>query len=246
MKHFANLTISISALLFLSISSYAAPFILNQNAIVNPGAEQGLGSVTGNDVIAIPGWITTGNFTSNQYGAVATGLISQGPSFGSNFFAGGPNTPTDQATQTIDVSNVGSAIDGGQIAYTLSGYFGGYLAQNDSATLFATFFTAANTVIANSAIVGGFNSTGRSNLTQLLFDSGSGVIPSGTRSVLITLQMTRVEGFYNDGYADNLSFVARSAGVVPEPATWMLLALGSFMLIARRAKRPANGGLQPE
>ncbi len=241
MKLFASLTIAVSVFVSLTPSSQAAPIVLNQNGIINPGAEQGgLGSSTGNDVIALPGWIITGNFTSVQYGAAATGLISGGAAFGSNFFAGGPNTPTDQATQTIDVSNLGAAIDGGQVAYTLSGFFGGYLAQNDNATLFATFFTAANTVIANSAVVGGFNSTGRSNLTQLLFDSRSGFIPGGTRSVLITLQMTRVEGFYNDGYADNLSFVARSVGLVPlpptpEPATWVLLGLGSCMMIARRA-----------
>ena len=38
------------------------------NLIVNPDAEAGIGSPTG-DVVAVPGWLTTGNFTAAQYSA---------------------------------------------------------------------------------------------------------------------------------------------------------------------------------
>ena len=237
MKLSWSITLSVSALIFLATPSRAAQIVLNQNAIVNPGAELGPGSATGNDILSVPGWNTTGNFTAAQYGASAAPVISPGPAFGANFFSGGPNTPTDMATQIIDVSNLASSIDAGQIAYVLSGYFGGYSFQNDNATLFATFFSLANTTLGTSTVIGGFNSTSRSNISQLLSDTGAGFIPAGTRSVQITLQMTRVEGIYNDGYADNLSFVVRGVGNAPtsanpEPASWMLAGLGVCALAA--------------
>jgi hypothetical protein len=216
---------------------YGGPITLNQNAILNPGAEAGAGSVDGNDVLPIPSWITTGNLTSVQYGASAAPVASPGPAFGSNFFAGGPNTDTDDATQFLDVSNLSSLIDLSEISYVLSGYFGGYLAQNDDAKLFATFLDASNATIDTSKKAGGFNSTHRDNISQLLFDSVSGVIPVGTRSIEITLKMTKAEGFYNDGYADNLSFVATSLSPAPEPSAFLLSALGIGGLWMRRKAR---------
>ena len=62
------LSFSLTALCSLS---FGAQIVLNQNAIVNPGTELGAGSADGNDILSIPGWITTGNFTSVQYGASA-------------------------------------------------------------------------------------------------------------------------------------------------------------------------------
>lgn len=245
MKLLRSLTIVASALVTLTTATtYAAQIVLNRNAIVNPGAESGPGSATGNDIYALPGWTTTGNFTAVQFGASAAPVPSLGLQFGSNFFSGGPNNPTNTATQIIDVSNISSSIDARSISFVLSGYFGGYLAQNDNATLFATFFNGSNVAISISPVIGGFNSTARNNITTLLFDSGGGFVPVGTRSVQISLQMTRTEGFYNDGYADNLSFVASSAPFplaplpTPEPSTATLAGLGiSALLLLRRASR---------
>lgn len=245
MKLLESLPFAVSAFVALTTTTQAAQIVLNQNAIINPGAELGLGSATGNDIFAVPGWTTTGNFASVQYGVSnsAAPVLSLGPAFGANFFSGGPNNPSNNATQLIDVSNLSTAIDAGQIAFVLSGYFGGYLFQNDNATLVATFFNAANTAISSSTVAGGFNSTARSNVSQLLFDSVGGFIPASARSVLIRLTMTRVEGFYNDGYADNLSFVARSTAtaglnpaVTPEPSTLALagLGMGALWVIRKR------------
>ena len=241
MKLLRSLIIVAFALVTMTTTTtHAAQIVLNQNAIVNPGAESGPGSATGNDIYALPGWTTTGNFTAVQFGASAAPVPSLGLQFGLNFFSGGPNNPTNTATQIIDVSNISASIDARSISFVLSGYFGGYLAQNDNATLFATFFNGSNVAISISPLIGGFNSTARNNITTLIFDSGGGFIPVGTRSVQITLQMTRTEGFYNDGYADNLSFVASSVGLAPlatpEPFTVTLAGLGiSALLLLRRA-----------
>jgi hypothetical protein len=227
--------------------SFGAQITLDQNAIVNPSAEAGgLGSASGNDVLPVPGWTTTDNFTVVQYGASSAPLVAPGAGFGNNFFSGGPGstslpgtggaTYTDQATQFIDVSNLSGLIDLSKVAYSLSGFFGGFLNQNDNASLFATFLNVSNTTIGTSAVVGGFNSTKRQGLTELLFGSGGGTIPVGTRSVEITLVMTKIEGFYDDGYADNLAFVATAT---PEPSMWALAGLGLCgLLAARKMVRP--------
>src|SRR4051812_15799302 len=47
----------------------------------------------------------------------------------------------------------------------------------------------------------------RNNLTGLIERKAAGLIPAGTRSVEAVLQMTRWQGIYNDGYADNISLV---------------------------------------
>jgi Ca2+-binding RTX toxin-like protein len=45
----------------------------------------------------------------------------------------------------------------------------------------------------------------RANISQLLTETGSAALLSGTRSVEVTLTMIRAAGSYNDGYADNIS-----------------------------------------
>ena len=43
------------------------------------------------------------------------------------------------------------------------------------------------------------------NVTGLLQRQGSVVLPKGTCGLQVTMTATRVTGFSNDGYADNLS-----------------------------------------
>jgi len=62
--------------------------------------------------------------------------------------------------------------------------------------------------------------------------------------VNLTLQMTRLQGSYNDGYADDLSLVLRPNSPVPEASTTvslgLLLALGmGAMVIAAKKRRKA-------
>jgi hypothetical protein len=166
--------------------------------------------------------------------------VAPGPGFGSNFFSGGlesdflqgtPGGPTeaDYATQVIDLSSLSSLIDSGAVGYFISGWFGGYLGQNDNASMFVTFLNSANTAIGTSATIGGENSTKRNDQSVLLNYSSGAVIPLGSRSVLVTLVMTKVEGYYDDAYADNVSF-----SVVPEPSTWGIAGLGLLGILAMR------------
>jgi hypothetical protein len=60
--------------------------------------------------------------------------------------------------------------------------------------------------VLGSASIGPVTSADRSGATGLLPVSGTGTVPVGTVAIEVQLVMTRYDGAYNDGYADDLSF----------------------------------------
>lgn len=188
-------------------------FVLNHNVILNPGAG-GAASATGNDVENVPNWTTSSGFTIVQYGA--SGFPSStdpGPDKrGSNFFAGGPQSSFSSAYQYIDVSDGAAAIDSGKIRSRLAGWFGGWEFQDDNATLYAYFLNSAGKLL-KGASAGGVLSADRSGATSLLYRATDVVVPVGTRTIEVKLAMRETSGFYNDGYADNVSLVFQDNAV---------------------------------
>ncbi len=196
----------------------APPAALGANLIVNGDVEAGAGSPTG-DVVPVPGWTAGGNFTAVQYNASGgfPAASDPGPSSrGANFFAGGPNTASSSATQVIDVSAQAAAIDTGTVIFELSGYLGGFGGQNDNTMLTATFENAGASSLGTAAI-GPVTPSDRSGATGLVFRFSAGIVPVSTRLIGVRLQMTRTDGSYNDGYADNLSLklLVNSAPAAP-------------------------------
>ena len=182
------------------------------NLIVNGGAEAGPGG-DGNSVIAPPGWTTSGNFTVVDYvlgGPLGfPGLTSPGPlDRGANFFSGGPPNASSSAWQAIGLTGYAGQIDHGTVAYVLTGWLGGYDGQDDNATLTVTF-QDVNGVSLGAATLAPVLAADRGNVSGFVDRVQEGTIPVGTRSVLVQLVMTRAGGggVFNDGYADNLSFV---------------------------------------
>jgi len=226
---FAVLLIILIPLQFLR----ATPVEFGDNLIKNPDAELGDGSNDGYDVVGVPEWDTDGNFTVVKYGAVFNGVKfpdfdSPGPDDrGNNFFSGGPSNISSSAMQIIDVSEATDEIDLGTVGYDLSGYFGGWEAQNDYATL-TIVFQDNNGKFIQSAAIGSITASNRGNDTGLLFQDINGFLPAKTRQIEVLLEMNRVSsGAYNDGFADNLSLV-----LVPLPSTVILLGTG--ILVMRR------------
>ena len=181
------------------------------NLIVNGNAEAQTGSVSGNDIIVPTGWTVNSTPTVVKYGVDSQVPVpAPGASlFGNNFFAGGPDNSESDLFQTINLTSIASAIDTGKVKFNLAGYLGGFTDQSDNATLFANFQDATKGFL-NQSFVGPVTAPDRNNSTTILSRSTTGLIPAGTRFVQIQLHFERGVGTYNDGYADNVSFVLTS------------------------------------
>jgi hypothetical protein len=192
----------------------SAPALAGKNIIVNGDAETGA-SASNTTALGPPsGWERTGEFNQVQYGADAfaktadLNIDKKGPSSetpGKAYFAGG-NTATSTGTQVIDVSGAGGWIDGGSRTYQLQGFLGGFESQADFAVVNVTF-QDANGRALGTAQIGPVSPLTRNSRTALIFSQTHGTVPKGTRKVQVKVTLTRIEGNYNDGYADDLSLV---------------------------------------
>ncbi|HYF65145.1 MAG TPA: hypothetical protein VD886_20125 [Herpetosiphonaceae bacterium] len=187
-----------------SAAQPAGPYA--RNLIANGDAEAG-GVPPGS-------WeLVNGELQTVKYGAAGNfpTLASPGPpDRGANFFGGG-NQATTIASQSVDLSAIGGAIDAGQVNYAVSGYFGGFLDEADTAFLEVNFQDAGHFFV-DQVLIGSPTPAQRQNQTGLLFASKQGVLPADTRFLQIMVHMDRVSGATNDGYADNLSFVITGPG----------------------------------
>jgi hypothetical protein len=186
-----------------------------RNLIVNGDAEAGPG--TDGETVApnVPGWTRTGEFNAIAYDTNGSGNYPTPndpgpPDRGRNFFAGGPNTDHSRAVQTIDVSDMGTALDSGRVSYTLSAWLGGYRGQDDQVQLAARFLSADGRLLATATLPTVLDSD-RGGKTALLPRTTSGTVPASTRRIEVDMDMIRKAGNANDGYADDLSLVLTGA-----------------------------------
>jgi len=165
-------------------------------------------------------------------------------------FSGGPSNAYSSMSQSIDISGLAPSIDAGVVTFDLSAYLGGLGAEDDFATLSVAFAPNGGTVGATPAtalVITGPSSTGRGGVTGLLPVEGTGVVPVGSRSAIVTFSATRLEGSYNDGYGDDLSLILSAAEAapaipaaptdVPEPAAIGILAVALGLASLRRLIR---------
>jgi hypothetical protein len=183
------------------------------NLLHNPGAEDSPPAASDADVAAPTGWQNSPGFTVMAYGRpnFPSTAVSGAIGGGANFFAGGPTgAPTSGGYQFIDLSGSAAEIDAGHVRASLSAYLGGAGNQNDSATVTASFNSdpgGDGNDLGSTLTVGPVTAADRNNQTTLLRRDASVNVPAGARSVGVSISPTRVDGTYNDGYADNVSFV---------------------------------------
>ena len=182
---------------------------LGENLIFNGDAEYERG-YEGYDSVPdawIPGWYDPGYLTVVQYDSLGGYPSASGPgpdNRGPNFFAGGWTDADTYASWDIHVSSLATAIDAG-VMWTLTGWLGGYVGQNDRASLTAVFMDDLGSVLDNASI-GPVTADERNNITSLVDRTATGSVPIGTRKISVKIDAVRASG-YNDGYADNLSLV---------------------------------------
>jgi hypothetical protein len=189
--------------------------IAGKNLIVNGDAEAAPGTDGDSVAVDVPGWARTGEFTAVAYDTAGDGNYPTPkdpgpPDRGRNFFAGGPNAERSGAVQTIDGSQVGSALDSGRVGYTLSAWLGGYRGQDDQVQLAAQFLSAAGGVLATASLPAVVDAD-RAGRTALLLRTTGGSVPPGTRRIRVDMEMIRKAGSANDGYADDLALVLNAA-----------------------------------
>jgi hypothetical protein len=260
--------ITIAGLNLLGIKPVQA-VSFNTNLIINGDAEAGSAGVNTYDVVPVPGWTTTGNFSVYRYSSdsIFPELNSPGPvDRGNNFFGGGPlnvggpdsgispaigstiyqsfsNQPNDvssfaTAFQTIDLFSDAETIDAGNISFNLSGFLGGYSTKQDTASVMASFFDVNNSILS-SASIGPVTDLDRNSTTGLQERANAGLVPVGTRSILVELQMNAIDpdgsinSYNNTAYADNLSLVltANTPKKIPEPSEVPGLLIGGALLV---------------
>ena len=178
------------------------------NLIKNGGADAGPGAINASTVSAsLPGWTRTPGFTAVKYaagGGFPDAAIAGQIGGKANFFAGGVNVATSNATQVVNVTRFKGPIDTGQRVATLSAFLGGYADHADSMSVTATFLSEAGKKLGVIKI-GPVTVTERESITALIQKSASKPVPKKTRSIQVKLAAKRVHPSYNDGYADNVS-----------------------------------------
>lgn len=183
--------------------------LFGSNLIVNGDAEMGASSVDGYAVLPVPGWTTDGRFTVARYGGdgLPSGTDPGPANRGTALFAGGPDTAFSSAQQTIDLAPGARVIDTGLVPYTLSGYLGGWTDQADFAEVTIEFRSSSG--LLATAAIGPVTREDRNDTTGLLERRTRGTVPTGTRSIVVIVEMTKDPsvGTYDDGYADNLRLV---------------------------------------
>jgi hypothetical protein len=210
-------TLTAAAVAMLSIGVLATAAVQAQaaatygvNLVVNGGAEADVGAPDASHVVKPTGWITTGQFTPVQYGAPGgfPDKTSPGPSDrGKNDFEGG-NAPQSTAKQTISLASEAADIRTGAVHYVLSAWLGGYASQDDNAIVTLSFRDAHGASLGTVSL-GPVTPAQRSSVTGLLRRANSGVVPKGASAAVVTIVLTRVDGEYNDGAADDVSLVLK-------------------------------------
>lgn len=186
--------------------------LLGKNLIQNANAEIGKGLLDASStLVSIPAWTRIGNASVLMYGASGgfPDLTSPGSlERGLQFFVGGASSEASSLVQTINLENAIKPISTGKLRFQLSGYLGGYESQNDYAEVTARFIDQYGKALKTARLTRVLAAE-RNNITGFVQRFVEGSVPSQTKRVVISIIMQRLAPSYNDGSADDLSFLLK-------------------------------------
>jgi uncharacterized protein (TIGR03437 family) len=187
--------------------------ILNQNLILNGGAESGpaVQNATDAKVSSVPNWTTAAGFSVGAYGGGNFPAVNDyGPvNRGSKFFYGGPGQQRSTAVQTVDLTAAATDIDAGRVKFNFSGYLG--LISGSLDTLYLTSLKAEFQDAAGATLLTATASAPSEadvNIPSgLLLRTATGFLPVNVRKARITIDLYNGDSGYNNHAADNLSLI---------------------------------------
>jgi hypothetical protein len=211
-KRSAVLTAGLVLGLLAPTTAATAATAKSANLIKDPGAESAKPVGVAGGQVPVPRWtpLPGAQVTAVKYGTPdfieKTSPGAKG--HGHNFFAGAEGLPnTGGATQLVPLTTYQKWIATGKAKFTLSGWFGGWESQRDYATLTVIWQNAQGVAVGKATAIGDVTPHQRKNVTGLLARSKTGLVPKGATQALVKLKLVRLDGGYDDGYADNLGLV---------------------------------------
>jgi hypothetical protein len=207
MKRRAWVVAAVAALLLAAPAGAAVP---HGNLLKNAGAED-------QSMLPWSGTVFPLNYGFEDYPSRAVGDQYTG---GCYFFSTGSHVTSNASSSQVVDLHAGSEIAGGNVVATLSGYLGGFQAQEDNARVHVDFLQGDQTV-GNPIVIGPVTASDRGGKTNLLHRVSSGTVPMQATKARVTIDLSNVSGGATDGYADNLSF-SLDGSVGGPPATTCL------------------------
>src|SRR5215472_16617661 len=201
--------------------AFAGPPV-TANLLVNGDAETQRCTDDWTAQTSVPGWrVTRGAVSVLCYSAFAyTGEVPLLPATASAgkalFTAPGSDTAMEQS---VDISAAASAIDHGMIGFALSGWLGGWDARPERATLTASFVDANGNATGYPVTIANVDAKARNNVTALVQREADGLVPAGTRQIIVTVQFLSGMESYSNAFADDLKLTLNGSISGLAPAT---------------------------
>ncbi|MFC1435534.1 alkaline phosphatase family protein [Streptacidiphilus sp. N1-3] len=213
-----NVWRALGALLLLACSLLAAQpsaqaaTTSSGNLIVDGDAESGYCTTDWNASTTVPGWQVVSGGPGVVCYAPNNFALPSGAAPGTAFFSPG-DAGDGSMTQSVDVSSASSAVDGGGVSYNLSAWLGGWSSYAGYAAVTLQFRDGTGKQLGGTAALPTVSAADRGNANAFLARTASGTVPSGTRSVLVTVAFLQSSG--ESGYLDNLSLTLSTPVTAP-------------------------------
>ena len=162
------------------------------------------------------GWtVIDGIFKQTPYGSGNPSAAVSGEIEGDSFLCGAKSNKGGVATarQWVDVRGNATAIDNGDLAVLMEGYFGGLTGSDDAAWLEVRFFTESSDQIPTVATAGNVTQTHRNDETIVMRRCGLITIPKFTRHIAFDVVLDALTGATPVSVCDNLTASL-------QPSTW--------------------------